>query len=252
MRILDELVSPLWLLGWVLAAWLAASLLLPAPRALRAGALGVFACAWLLCTPVTANLALHLLERRASREALACGPPPAGALFIVLTGGLRDTPHGPDDINALSEASLRRTIAAAALARDDPGSRLLLSGGMGARWREADLMAALAKRLGVAPAHIELDRDSRTTLQSARNVARMLRHAPPGPRYLVTSAYHMPRAYMAFTRSGLRVCALPVDFEADENFTVSSWLPDLPALRMMSMAAHEFLGTLYYRWVKLG
>lgn len=251
MRIVDLMLSPLWLLGCGLTLWVLASLRGPVPRALRYGAVLLWLCAWMLSAPLTANLLLHALESRARQESRACAAPAPGALFIVLAGGLHKSPEGPGDVEALSAASLRRGIAAVALARRTPRSRLLFSGGVGHRWREADLMAELAVRLGFDAGRIERERDSRTTLENARDVARMLGRAPGAGLYLVTSAYHMPRAYMTFRRVGLPVCALPVDFQADLRVRPSSLLPDLASLHMMSLALHEYLGELDYRWWKL-
>lgn len=250
MRIIDLVLSPLWLLGWALTVWVVASVRSQGPRALRIGAVLLWLCGWVASAPLSANLALRTLERRASQDARTCPPPPPGSLFIVLAGGLRDRAAGPDDISALSGPSLRRTIAAVALARHTPHSRMLFSGGVGRRWREADLMADLAERMGIDAGRIERERDSSTTLDNARNVARILAHDRPGPRYLVTSAYHMPRAYLSFRHFGLQVCALPVDFRADVRYRPASLLPDLQSLRLMSYVLHEYLGELEYRWWK--
>lgn len=246
----DLLLTPYWLLGFALMALTVAAFAEEHGRWLRRACAAVLFLWWIAATPMTASLALGVLERQATSEAAGCAPPEAHAWFVVLAGGLDRQASSAQDVGALSATSMRRIIAAAQLASGVLDSHLLISGGMGRRWTEADLMGALAQRLGIAPERIELERRSRNTLQNAREVARMLRGARPRPLYLVTSAYHMPRAWMSFRHSGLRVCALPVDYESIPRFSLEDLVPDAFALRTMSHAVHEYLGIVYYRLVK--
>lgn len=201
---------------------------------------------YLPSTPLVANWALGTLEHRAL-ALRRCGPPPAHSLIIVLAGGVHGHPAAPDDYQDLSQSSLRRVIAASRLALRSSGSTLVLSGGAGGRWREADLMAALARRLGVPAARIQEDRDSMTTYDSALNLRRMLA-GNSHPRYLVTSAYHMPRAWMSFRHTGQAVCAWPVDFRAYPLEPLQMLMPQITALEKTGLALHEWAGMIVYRW----
>ena len=246
----DTLLSPIWLFGWMLLALLLASLRLRGSWLLRGGLALAWVVWWTLSAPVSADWALGGLEAVARQEAARCGAPPPGSMFIVLAGGLRENPASSDAVASLSSASLRRALAAESMASTVPGSRLLFSGGHGGRYTEAELMRQLALRLGFPAARIETDEVSLTTYESARNLSRRFTRGAHPPLYLVTSAYHMPRAYLAFHESGLKVCALPVDFEASHSLDPDQWIPTLQGLAMMSKAVHEFLGIPYY-WVKL-
>lgn len=205
--------------------------------------------AWFATTPLASDILLGPLQAQAHRDAHRCGAPPPGSIFIVLAGGVDGVPESAQDIAMLQLASMRRVIGATDAAMQVPGSRLLMSGGAGGRWREADLMATLAQHLGFPASRILRDRDARTTFQSAQDVGRMLA-ANPAPRYLVTSADHMPRAYMAFTHTGQQVCALPVDFHALPRGTLTALTPQVYALTHTTNALHEYLGILFYRLVK--
>lgn len=218
-------------------------------RILRVATLALTLLYFLLSMPLTANLALGELEHVA-RQDQHCGPPPAGSIFIVLAGGIEGHPAQATDFTKLKLQSMRRLMSATLIALRIPNSRLLLSGGAGGRWREADLMGALAEQMGFPAARIQLDRASRTTYQSAQSVAKILSGDPKIPRYLVTSADHMPRAYMAFSHSGQRVCALPVDFNAIDQPPYEMLTPQLSALTKMARALHEYIGILFYYWVK--
>ena len=243
----DTLLSPLWGFGWIFLFLLLLSLLSQRRWWLRAGLVFALVLWWGVSAPVVADRVLGHLESMARREAKRCTPPPPGSLFIVLAGGIRETDASADPVISLSAASLRRTLAAETLARGVPDSRLLFSGGHGGAVTEADLMRALALRLGFPAARIDVDDVSRTTYESARNLARRFGAIKHPPLYLVTSAYHMPRAYLAFRDSGLAVCALPVDFEASRSEDFDQWIPNDGAFAMVSRALHEYIGIVYYR-----
>ena len=246
----ETLIAPL---GWIVAALVLLVVMawwtrFPR-RTLAVSATVVVVLIYLACTPLVANAFLAPLQAQARRDAARCGPPPAGTVFIVLAGGVDGEPDSARDVTELQLASLRRTIAATRIALRVPRATLLMSGGEGGRWREANLMDTLAQRLGFPAARILRDRDARTTFQSALDTARMLA-GNPAPRYLVTSAYHMPRAYRSFVHSGQRVCALPVDFSKLPRHAVELLTPQTSALARLTLALHEYLGMLFYRWVK--
>lgn len=199
-------------------------------------------------TPWFANWALGKLENDASALARCPQPPPA-SVIIVLAGGVRGEPRGPEDYEDLSLASLRRTLAASELALRTPRSRLVLSGGAGGRWREADLMAALAGRMGVPPSRLLEDRSAMNTYASALDVGAML-GGDRAPRYLVTSAFHMRRAWKSFRHTGQLVCAWPVDFRARPVDPAGMLLPQATALEKSALAWHEWIGTLAYEWLR--
>lgn len=245
---MDSLASPFTLVGWSLFGLALLSLASDVPRRMRVGTWALLALYGLLSMPLIANLALQGLEQRARELQARCSSPPAGSLFVVLAGGIHVDSGDSGAVGTLGGESMRRLLAAVRLAQGVPASELLLSGGNGGRWREADLMRVLALRLGFPANRILLDRESKTTFESARNVAQMLRGRVPPHLYLVTSAYHLPRALSSFERVGVPVCASPVDFQA---LRVTSWdmvIPSRGAMRKMGFALHEYLGDLYYEW----
>jgi uncharacterized SAM-binding protein YcdF (DUF218 family) len=246
---IEIVTSPASLVAWGLFLLTALTFWQSRSSLLRSFALALTLLYFLLSMPLTANLALGELEH-AARQDETCGPPPAGSIFIVLAGGVESKPAKSTDFAELKQQTLRRLLSATMIALHTPNSRLLLSGGAGGRWREADLMGALAEQMGYPASHILLDRESRTTYQSALNVAKILAHDSVMPRYLVTSADHMPRAYLAFRQSGQHVCALPVDFNAINQPPYEMLTPQLSALAKMTRALHEYIGILFYRWVK--
>ena len=77
---------------------------------------------------------------------------------------------------------------------------------------EAVFAVRLFESLGIAPARIIAEEQSRNTVENA--VFSMLLAMPqPGERWLlVTSGYHMPRAMGVFRQAGFPVEAYPVDW----------------------------------------
>lgn len=117
---------------------------------------------------------------------------------------------------AFSEAG-ERVIAFADLARRYPSARLAFIGGSGAlmpegRGRESQMMRQSLGVLGIDPARVEFEENSRNTAENAA-FAKALLKPQPGERWLlVTSAFHMPRAMGCFRAVDFPVVAYPADF----------------------------------------
>ncbi len=88
---------------------------------------------------------------------------------------------------------------------------------------------------------------SRTTAQNARDSARILK--PLGIRriFLVTQAWHMPRAVLWFRRAGLVVTPAPTGFTTAgaRRHTLLAYLPSAPALALSALIFHEMIGVLW-------
>jgi uncharacterized SAM-binding protein YcdF (DUF218 family) len=90
---------------------------------------------------------------------------------------------------------------------------------------------------------------SRTTLENARYSARILNEAGIRHILLVTEAFHMPRSVSVFEQTGLTVTAAPTADSQIEDSAAKRWLPTSRALNQSSLALHEYLGMLAYRWL---
>lgn len=172
---------------------------------------------------------------------------------IVILGGGEETARaataGLPQVNDAGE----RFIAGAALARDWPAARLIFSGGsgalrdIGAAAPNAQLALAILTDLGVDPARVELEGQSRNT---AENAALALALADPQPGevwVLVTSAFHMPRAMRSFQAVGWDgIVPWPVDHRAESFAAGIRW--DLTQhLVVLNTAVREYLGLIAYR-----
>ncbi len=194
------------------------------------------------------QLALSSLE--SPYRPLVIGPAHQGVKWIVvLSGGLYAAPRGPGPWGRLRETSLRRTLEGVRLARALPGAKLVLTGGVKrGGLTEAELMARMARRLGIDRQRIVKDAKPLDTAGQARTIAALVKTAPV---ILVSSANHLPRATALFRRAGVKVIAAPTDYRAGRG-GVSLWsfiIPRPAAAVLWRIALHEYFG-IVWAWIR--
>ena len=197
-----------------------------------------------LTLPLFANVLVGLQESRGAEMACAGEWP---STIVVLGGGVSREAKDAGDTGALTEASLRRLLAAVDLQRAHADATLVVSGGI-SRYSlsESRLLGALALRLGVAESRLVLEQESRTTWQNARFVA-ALDPAIDRRIALVTSALHMARARYAFEQAGFEVCTMPVDARFATADGLGYFLPATSAVVKADAVLHEWVGEAAYR-----
>lgn len=166
--------------------------------------------------------------------------------IVVLGGGIyfAAPEYGADTVKPQTLARLRY---AAHLHRATQ-KPILVTGGNpeGNPFAEAMLMkTALNRDFQVPVAWVE-DR-SDNTLENARLSRLMLNTAGIGHILLVTHAWHMPRAKLAFENAGFTVIPAPMGFATSYKLTALSFLPDAEALWNSSRFFHEIIGIAWYR-----
>ncbi|GLK69393.1 YdcF family protein [Hansschlegelia plantiphila] len=192
------------------------------------------------------NLLLIPLEERFPRA--PDGEPPAG---LIILGGAFDTViAGARGDVALTKAAERLTQVAE-LARRWPESRIVFSGGSGTLLydgvTEADLAARLLESFGVASDRIVLEDRSRNTVENARFTRDLVSPAPTERWFLVTSAYHMPRAVGCFREQDFPVEAWPVDYRTRGARDVVRPFSSVGAgLQRVDVAVREWVGLVSY------
>lgn len=179
---------------------------------------------------------------------------PASISGIVLLTGA--------EVVATSEASglpqlgshANRYVAALRLAHRYPAARIVITGepllqqdrtGLGS---QTAIARAILESVGVDPARIVYEQQSRDTCDNARNTRRLIDPAGDEKWVLVTSAIHMPRAVACFRAAGW-YDLIP----APDAYQVAPGLPGPAAFRvvdnldLLDDAVHEWLGLAYYR-----
>lgn len=97
---------------------------------------------------------------------------------------------------------------------------------------------------GILPEDIILEDKSRNTFESAKNIKEMV---DTEPFFLVTSAYHMPRAMEIFQKIGTNPIPVPTDFKIEKDYNLFSFFPSAKNLEKSDLAFHEYFGILFYR-----
>ena len=111
----------------------------------------------------------------------------------------------------------------------------------------AEVMRDFLIGVGVNPADVLLEDQSRTTYENAVGCARLLRGRQVGTVVLVTDAVHMYRAERCFRKQGLTVIPAPCNYRATEfRWSLPAFLPHAHAAVGSQEVFHEWLGTLWY------
>lgn len=209
---------------------------------------GDTALLFLFSLPLTAWALMSTLQTSPPLTAQDLKNGKAQAIVVLGAGRYSDAPeYGGDTLSRLALERLRYGVHLQRLSR----LPLILVGGTvetdERRMPEALLMKAAAENdFGVAVAWTE--EHSRTTAENALNAAALLREHGIHHSYLVTHAWHMPRAMWAFQRAGVETTPAPTGFVTQKSDDRAyQWLPSASALYNVRLALHEIAGLAWYR-----
>jgi uncharacterized SAM-binding protein YcdF (DUF218 family) len=87
-----------------------------------------------------------------------------------------------------------------------------------------------------------VDDQSRDTAENAAQMQRLLARDGVQRIALVTQAWHMPRAQLAFARAGFTVLPAPTGFTLPQQRTLLEWLPTAQGLQASREVLREWLG----------
>jgi uncharacterized SAM-binding protein YcdF (DUF218 family) len=234
-----------------------AIILLIASLALRKRALTVIALVvlWLSSTSLFGDAIMRAAEGWQVRQPVSAAP--NADAVVVLSGMLVEVP-GPVPSEEWSDG-VDRFDAGVDLVKSGKAPVLVFTGGW-LPWHldarpEGDVLTERAVALGVPRDRILVTGKVRNTAEEAQAVAQLLRNRGQGAGTrsiaLVTSAYHMRRSRLLFTRAGLLVSPFPVDFQTSASpLSFMDLLPHAGSLENTEVAVREFYGYLYYRWIK--
>lgn len=234
----------MWLVGLLLAAWLAR----PDGRARARWLSAALLVALLGTSNALVNEALLAWEVPAVSLA-AVAPADAAVLLTGVTIGDKS----PHDRVYLSRGADRFTNALW-LYRAGRVRRIIISGGSGAvlttQGTEAGSLRTLLRLAGVPDADILVEGRSRNTRENALFTKELLtNHLNIKSLVLVTSAFHERRALGCFAQVGLHPQPFPADFRtSDRSWTPDYWLlPSPNALSDWSTLLHELSGWVVYK-----
>ncbi len=144
-----------------------------------------------------------------------------------------------------------RIIEAVKVAHKAPKARIILAGGPNTIGTNPTPDAVVVKQLmvdmGVDPARIEVEGKSKNTWQNALFAKEVAKPKQGENWYLITSAYHMPRAMGCFRQAGWEVKAFPVDYlTGGRQSQFSPFYYALDGITITDIATKEWLGLAVY------
>jgi uncharacterized SAM-binding protein YcdF (DUF218 family) len=174
-------------------------------------------------------------------------PPPADPpqAIVILSGDISRTAGDLPDF-FVGNLTLERERTGAALARRTHLPVLVTGGVLQQNTPSiAALMAASMQSDFQVPVRWTETR-SADTWENARFSAAILRDAGIHSIYLVTNAWHMRRALLAFAPTGLVVTAAPTDLGRLPTYDGGDFIPRVSVWQVSYFALHEWIGLAYY------
>lgn len=196
---------------------------------------------YVLSMPFMGRTLLHILEPATANPVANVN----GQAIVVLGGGtyFSAPEYGGDTVKA---QVLERLRYAAYLHRalQKP---ILVTGGTpeGNATPQAQLMRDVLQRDFQVPVQWT-EETSNNTLENARASFLMLNAGGVRNIYLVTHAWHMPRAKLAFSSMGFTVIPAPTGYATRFQLTALDFLPRASALVDSARFFHEAVGIVWY------
>ena len=217
-------------------------LLKPHPRLGKLIIIISFGLLYLLATPFVSSRLIQSLE---TMPAITFDPHEADAIVILGAGTYFNAPeYGSDTVN---QFALERLRYGAHLFKRT-GKPVLVSGGHPAGGEaEGKLMREVLMQDFSVPVRWAEVR-SENTLENARLSYQILKAAGITRIYLVTHAWHMPRAVAAFKAAGFVVTPAPTGFHTNRGISGLDFVPRAPALVSSYLAFHEWVGIIWYQY----
>ena len=200
-----------------------------------------------LATPFLSTRLITALQSQVQSNILSARIKPA--VIVVLGGDLRhrSPDYGGDTVGTLS---LERIRFGAKLHRQTALPIMTTGGKIGDSQKTvAAVMAEALKDSFKVPVKF-VEENSRNTYENAQFSAELLNRNGINAVFLVTHAWHMPRALEAFRHAGLTAIPRGTGWVVPgPGLSVSDFIPNSGALRNTAYALHELVGRFWYHVV---
>lgn len=199
---------------------------------------------YLSCTGLVAEKTMGWLEQKFPVPTQA--EISQGDIIVMLGGGAIQDVEDIDGVGTLCASPASRLLTAVRLQKN-LNLPILLSGGQvySDSGAEAVIAGRILQSLGVPENKILLETKSVNTTQNAVFSAEILRDNNFSRPIIVTSAFHMNRAVLNFSRQGFNVIPCPTDFLVPRNpvFHYTKLRPQAEALLLNVTVMQEVLRT---------
>lgn len=145
-----------------------------------------------------------------------------------------------------------RLVMMADLARRYPDAKIVFTGGsaalFGKQISEADLVSKHSSVLGIDASRILFEAKSRNTIENALMTYELVAPKPDETWLLVTSAFHMPRAYGMFKKIGFPVIPCVSDYVSTPGYEGGGFGIDIAdRLNLLNLVTREYIGLVAAR-----
>ena len=163
--------------------------------------------------------------------------------MVVILGGGMNISGGLREHAEARELTYARVFNGVRVFKRSGARKLALCGG------SAEVMKGLALELGVQESTIITEIRSRTTMENAAELVKLLPPAEQRQIGLVTSALHMLRSEKTFKKHFPNdiIVPIPVNYiYSPEWYYLKHWIPSAKTLLNSNYAIHEWIGIVYY------
>ncbi|MBW1942849.1 MAG: YdcF family protein [Deltaproteobacteria bacterium] len=101
--------------------------------------------------------------------------------------------------------------------------------------------------MGIDFGRVILEERARSTYENALFSRQLVSSVGDDQWVLITSAWHMPRAFGAFRKAGWAIIPYPVDFRTDGHYNMTPAFDLTKGLGLLSLALKEWGALAYYR-----
>ncbi len=168
-------------------------------------------------------------------------------VIIILAGGIkaRAKEYNRPDVGYFSLLRLRY----GAWLQKQTGLPIIVTGGIErGGMTEAELMKQVLQQEFAVSGNIFVEGQSSNTLENAQFSQQIMAQQGFSKPLLVTSAFHMPRALLAFQQMGKTITAAPTGFQHSEiDYLPGDFIPNSNSLRENYLALHELIGFCWYK-----
>jgi len=167
--------------------------------------------------------------------------------IVILAGGIsayKQEYNGPD-VNYFSHIRLRY----GAWLQKQTGLPIIVTGGVErGDITEAELMAHILKNEYSVKGKIFIEKQSSNTYENALYSKKIIENESFQSVYLVTNAFHMPRALMVFSKQNIKAIPAPMAFyHKTMDYLWGDFRPNSNALWENYLALHEIIGRFWYQ-----
>jgi uncharacterized SAM-binding protein YcdF (DUF218 family) len=175
---------------------------------------------------------------------------------VVVLGGY--TSGGDEELTGIDASeTFDRILTGIELIKAGKAGRLYVGGGMywsnDGRKSEHSVIEPWIKRWELADVPIDTLGDSGNTYGESQAVKKLMDENGWGEIFLVTTAWHMPRAQAVFESSGVKVIPVGCGFRSVPKGKLKV-LPSIDRLESLQIFLQEKVGWMYYRskgWIRL-